>query len=115
MQTAYGYLMMRKATEYPARQHSKEFLEKGIGVLEEVISEHGATTPYPFHVLGNQGLAWARYGGTLEGIAKRAFLERLRELAGRGLELHPWSRELRDLCDALKKESLLTVVRPADS
>ena len=109
VQTAYGYLQMRKASESPDRQHARDFLEEGIAILESVITEHGRTTAYPFHVLGSQGLQWSRLEATMTGVAKREFLGMILERVKTGCDLHPWSKQLKHLAPVIEREILYTV------
>ena len=109
VQTVYGYLMMRKAHEHPDRQHAREYLDEGIAILEGVVAERGRTTPYPFHVLGSQGLLWSREDASLLGAAKREFLGDLLKTVKKGCEYHPWSPALQELRTAIETELLYTV------
>jgi Mrp family chromosome partitioning ATPase len=107
--TAYGYMLMRKAVDTHSDIHAEEYLNAGIELLEDVIDRSGAHNSHPYHVLGSQGIAWVhRCGWTTD--KKRAFLSRLVEIVERGLEQHPTSQDLFRLRDDLKKEVLMTVV-----
>lgn len=109
VQTAFGYLQMRKASESPDRHHARDFLEEGMAILESVITEHGRTTAYPFHVLGSQGLQWSRLETTMTGVAKREFLGMILERVKTGCDLHPWSKQLKQLAPVIEREILYTV------
>ncbi|MGA9885754.1 MAG: SIR2 family protein [Candidatus Acidiferrales bacterium] len=106
--TAYGYMLMRKACEAPADTHAEEYLEAGMEQLESVIETSGSLNEYPYHVFGSQGLAWV-HRGIARKDDKRAFLNRLLEVVGGGLEQHPGAEKLMALSRDLKKEMLLTV------
>jgi len=113
--TAYAYMLMRKAWEAPTDLHAEENLEAGIRELELVIEQSGEISEYPYHVLGTQGLAWVhRCEWNTE--TKRNFLEKLAETLELGLNHHPTSQTLFRLREGLKKEILLTVVgNPTES
>jgi hypothetical protein len=108
--TAYAYMLMRKAWEAPHDLHSEEILNSGIKELDEVIENSGDASEYPYHVLGSQGLKWARRAIT-QKENKRAFLQRLLDVVERGLGDHLGSESLTTLRDDLRKEILLTVAK----
>ena len=66
-------------------------------------------TPYPFHVLGTQGLQWSRCEPSLTGSAKRQFLGDILEKIKKGVDLHPSSKALGELIAVLEREILYTV------
>ena len=107
--TAYGYMLMRKAVDTASDLHAEEYLNAGIEELESVIERSGQYSSHSYHVLGSQGIAWVhRCGWTTD--KKRAFLSRLVEVVEEGLEHHPTSQDLFRLRDDLKREVLMTVV-----
>jgi hypothetical protein len=107
--TAYAYMLMRKAWENPSDLHSEENLNAGMKELEAVVNEYGDTSEYPYHVLCSQGIAWS-HRATWNREAKRVFLTKLSEILETGLRHHKASETLLKLKDDLKKEILLTVV-----
>jgi len=107
--TAYAYMLMRKAWEAPSDLHAEENLNAGIKELELVIEQFGEISEYPYHVLGTQGITWV-HRCAWSRDAKRNFLEKLAETLEVGLNHHPTSQTLFRLRDVLKKEILLTVV-----
>lgn len=108
--TAHAYMLMRKAWESPQDLHSEEILNSGIKELEDVIEHSGDASEYPYHVLGLQGLKWARRA-ILQKEIKREFLQKLLDTVYRGLKSHPTSKNLQMLHEDLKREILLTVTR----
>ena len=76
VETAYAYMLMRKAAETARDVGSQDLLTDGIDRLEDIIQVHGHETPYPFHVLGSQGLSWARRAD-FSSVEKRMFLEKI--------------------------------------
>jgi hypothetical protein len=111
--TAYGYMLMRKAWENPSDLHAEEYLNSGIDELDLVIANSGKASAYSYHVLGSQGLAWIHRSNWSDD-KKRQFLSRLVETVELGLNYHPTSQNLFRLRDDLRKEVLLTVVSPAE-
>jgi Mrp family chromosome partitioning ATPase len=106
--TAYAYMLMRKAWEAPRDLHSEEFLRSGMEELETVIEHWGHVSEYPYHVLGSQGLTWA-HRAVPDGEERRAFLDKILKSVQDGVAMHPKSEALSRLRDTLKKEVLLTV------
>ncbi len=108
VQTAYAYMLIRKAWEAPAEVHAVELLNDGVGLLEEVIESWGHVSSYPFHVLGSQGLAWA-HRASLTRDERRALLQSLIATLDLGVKHHPRQKDLLRLRDDLRREELLTV------
>ena len=108
VQTAYAYMLMRKAHESPNELGAVSSLGKGRDMLKDVINNWGTVSAYPFHVLGVQGLAWANRG-PLTRDERRVLLRDLWETVEQGHRLHPTSTELARLKGELQREYLLTV------
>jgi hypothetical protein len=106
--TAYAYMLMRKAVEAPHDLHSQESLNLGMEQLEAVIERWGQVSEYPYHVLGTQGLAWA-HRAIPQAEVRRAFLQKILDTVQDGVALHPRSEVLSCLRDGIQKELLLTV------
>lgn len=105
--TAYAYMLMRKAWEAPNDLHAEEFLNEGMSELDAIIEGSGHLSEHPFHVLGSQGLAWA-HRAIPQRESRRLFLKRLSDVVGQGLKLHPRAEKLIRLSADIKKEILLT-------
>lgn len=103
----YGYLLMKKASRNPFHASAREWFEEGKGLLEDLISQYGKQDSYPYHVLGSQGLAWARQAA-LPLLEKRALLRHLIGIVNAGIHEHPRWAELRPLAEDLKKDWLNT-------
>lgn len=69
----------------------------------------GACGPYPFHVMGSQGLAWSRRGIHSKS-EKIRYLRQLSEDVQRGVDNSPTSRDLIQLRDDIQRESLSLTV-----
>ncbi len=73
--------------------------------IVQIIENRGKKDPYPYHILGVQGLKWARKG--IKDIDKRRkYLEELHSIIENGLKYHPRSREIKDIKDKLHREIL---------
>jgi len=113
VRTEYAYLLMKKAARNPGDVNAVSWFNQGWEELGILIEERGARDPYPYHVLGSQGLAWAMRAN-LELYARRTLLERLLEFVDRGVGAHPAREELRTLQRDIKLEWLKTAVRSGD-
>jgi len=109
VETAYAYMQLRKASEEPHRADASALAESALDRLETVIQYRGSVDVYPYHVLGSQGLSWARRAG-LQPLEFRALLERLLRNVEDGLKKHSGSRELQKLHSDLRREYLMTTV-----
>jgi SIR2-like domain len=114
VQTAYAYMLMRKAWESPQEVNSASSLARGVEILRDAISTSGGVSPYPFHVLGSQGLAWV-HRAALTRDEKRGFLRDLIANLELALRLHPRKDDLVRLKEDVEKEWLLTTVTPRSS
>lgn len=107
--TAYAYMQLRRAYEEPHRGEAAILAEEALGRLENAIQQRGAADSYPYHVLGSQGLSWARRA-RIDRIERRALLERLLLNVEEGVRKHSKSQELRKLQADLRREYLNTTV-----
>jgi hypothetical protein len=114
IETEYGYLQMKKAIRNPRASDAQRLFDEGFSLLEDLIASDAKDSPYPYHVIGSQGLGWARHRG-LTMIDKRTLLQRLRDIINEGLQHFPLSRDLKRLADDLEREWLSTAVRPDPS
>jgi tetratricopeptide (TPR) repeat protein len=110
IETEYAYMLMRRAWEEPGRTEARELLREGMQILEGVIAARGTADPYPYHVLGSQGLAWVRRAG-LDPTEARDSLQKLLTIAEEGLRRHPRRRDLQQLVEDIRREYLMTTVR----
>lgn len=86
-----------------------EHADEAMGELFDVIETHGKETPYPFHVLARQGLAWLQHAG-LSPTEQADYLGRMLSYVRDGVKLHPQSRELRTMEKSVEKAYLATAV-----
>ena len=89
--------------------YASDRVEEALRELEDAIERRGKTDPYPFHVLGSQGLSWVRRA--LMGSEDKArLLSRLANMVGEGVGHHPRDRSLAQLSEDLKREYLMIAV-----
>lgn len=111
VETEYGYLMMKKAARNPAAPNAAQLFQAGFDLLEGLIDQGSKDSPYPYHVIGSQGLGWARRGG-MRLIEKRVLLQKLWDMVKAGRAQFPLSRDLKLLEEDLKRELLSTALPP---
>jgi SIR2-like domain len=114
VETEYGYMLMRRAYEEPERTEALGLVGEGTRLLEGVIAMRGDDDPYPFHVLGSQGLAWVRRAG-LDPTETRDSLQRFLCVVEDGLRRHPGRQDLRQLAEDIRHDYLMTAVRRGGS
>jgi hypothetical protein len=103
----YAYLLFRKAIENPTAGEAERLVKEATDSLEYLMSK--IATPYPYHVLGSQGLAWARRG--IQSPDERGkYLRTLQRRLEEGSAKYPKEIELKQLLDAVKKEYLSIAV-----
>ena len=75
-----------------------------------MINKRGKIDSYPYHILGAQGLLWARKG--IKDITERKkYLENLLVILKKGVENHPRSGELKEIRDKVQSEIFHFFVR----
>ena len=104
--TEYGYLLMRKGIDSPQDGRAQSWVEEGIQLLEGVVGSRGEQDYYPYHVLGSQGLAWARRTRAPE--EKRRLLLYFENVVQQGTRKHPRRRDLEQLLKAIQHDLLST-------
>jgi hypothetical protein len=109
VQTEMAYLGFKKAIANPAAISASELVDQATASLEDLIARRGRTDPYPYHVLGSQGLAWARHG-IASPAARGRYLARLLKRLEEGLARHPTRVELKQLHDDAKRRYLETAL-----
>jgi len=103
LQTEWAYLQFRKACANPAGKESAELVKEATESLEALMNRVGDA--YPYHLLGSQGLSWARRGITATR-EKEAYLRRLIRKIEEGIQKYPKEEYLRVLLTDVKKEYL---------
>jgi len=114
VQTAYSYMLMRKANVDPSAPLAGGLLEEGIRGLEVVIANRGPITPHPYHVLGKECLRWCQHVGVTL-TAKEGLLRQALSVVADGSGLHPRNEELWQLKREIERAILMTSVRKPPS
>lgn len=110
VRTEYAYLLLRKASEAPGRLDAQKLVDDALTILHNLIAARGKIDSYPYHVLGAQGLSWARRG-IVDPVEKARFLRSLVEAVTEGTRHHKSRTELVTLLADLQKELLSMAVR----
>lgn len=111
VRTAWSYMSLRRAGELALDTEDgwRERAEDAFAELDDVIGTRGASDGHAFHILGSQGLHYARRA-PLAFDERLRLLDRLRGTVKRGVALHPDSDDLKQLRDDLEKEYMLLAV-----
>ena len=107
--TAWGYLLLKKAAVSAPAPGAYDLAEAGIGQLLAVIAARGDDDPYPHHILGSQGLRWVRRAA-LSPTERRRKLEKLLAVVKRARVPKPLAKDLEQLEADLQREYLMTAV-----
>jgi hypothetical protein len=107
VQTEWAYLLFRKAILSPASPSSIGLMDEASKTLEGMIENHKFNARYAGHILGSQGLAWARRG-IPTASERSAYLQKLivklKSIDATG------DPELIAVVESLQREQLLTAV-----
>ncbi len=104
VENEWAYLLSRRAIESPLAERAKGLMEEAMEILKGLM-EHPRGSPYPYHVLGSQGLAWSRCA-PLSGKQREELLSDLKDWVAEGVRQFPGERKLRRLARDLQKEYL---------
>ena len=107
--TEYAYMLLRKAVNDYQNPSAPAWFSEGAKLLEGVISTRGENDPYPFHVIGSQGLAWVHRTCTTRHETRNALLY-YKNIVSQGCKKHPLDRDLQGLLQDIARESLSTVL-----
>lgn len=111
VETAWAYLLFKQALANPRGIQASDVASSARAVLEQLIRERGHIDSYPFHVLGSQGLAWARRG-ILNPAEREPYLRSLVAVLEEGVAKHPRVAELSTLLVDVRREYLSLAVGP---
>ena len=106
VQNECAYLLFRKAIEQGGVD-ADQFVSKATGILEDLMLR--VHDSYPYHVLGSQGLSWARRG-IKSPLERRKYLGRLMNKLEQGCKKFPRLTQICKLYEDIKKEYMMTAV-----
>lgn len=108
----WAYLLMKRATTAPGHPDAKSSFDEGFDLLVGQIAEQSGQSPYPFHILGSQTLAWTR-AAKLSLYEKRQILASALDHLGLGVGAHPHSGDLAKLHGDVRTDWLMTATETA--
>ena len=112
VENEYAYLLFRIAIENPLAVDAPDLVAQATDKLDSLISGD-FQNPYPYHVLGSQGLAWARCG-IGSSLQKEAYLRKLIGRIEKACNKYPRNSDLAVLLKDLKQEYMsIAVVKRA--
>ncbi len=99
------HLNFREAISNPNLEKSSRLTKEAYENIVQLIEKRGKLDPYPYHILGAQGLKWAKQG--IKNPDKRKkYLEELLIILKKGVENHNHSKEIKDIRDTVQEEIL---------
>ena len=107
IRTAWSHMSLRRAAEQAqnADGGGGERAEEAMKILHDVIEARDSESYHAYHVLGSQGLHYARRA-RLPFEEKRSLMEGLVNTVSQGVKRHGYAQELRRLRDDLQREYL---------
>ncbi len=114
VETERAYLFFRQALENPGGLQAQRLVAEGTTTLNDLIARRGRADSYPYHVLGSQGLAWARRGIPSRRDRER-YIQGLIRRIEEGTENHPKEANLQELLQDLRRELLTMALPPGGS
>jgi hypothetical protein len=109
VQNELAYLLFSKGIANPQSPNAQSLVDEATKMLEDLILQSDRCGPYPYHVLGSQGLAWARRAikGSLE---KERYLRKIIKRVEDGHKKYPREAELEKLLEDLRNEYMYLAV-----
>jgi hypothetical protein len=114
VKTGWAAITLKRAAANPGAPNAADRVDEALGELEIAIAVRGKTDVYPYHVIGSQGLSWARRA-PLGRDARSRFYEYLRSIVKEGCRYHPDARELQQLGEDIERDYLMLAVPDPDS
>ena len=103
-----AYLAFKKAIAQPTSEKSADLVEEAISTLNDVVNRRPDQMAHAYHIMGHQGLAWARVGvSDLE--KKKELLEYLKRKVDRATTREP-TEIMRNLANDIQRELLTMAV-----
>ena len=109
VQTAWSYLLMKKAAQRPHHTDAKEWFTEGFDMIVYLVRVRGVVDPHPYHILGSQTIAWVR-ANNLPAMEVRSLIRNARDVVQEGAEKNPRNDNLKSLSKFLQREWLMTAV-----
>lgn len=109
VQSEWAYMSLKGAYMDASGPGAAEQANAALAELRDVVSRRGREDSYPYHILGSQGLAWAKRAPLATDERVRLMLE-LRDVVSEGSTLHPSNRELQTLRADLDREYMMLAV-----
>jgi hypothetical protein len=111
VQNEQAYMLFRKATDNPSSPSAPALIDEGTRLLEDLLVQSDKSGPYPYHVLGSQGLSWARRG-IKSSLERERYLRKITKRVEEGHKKYPREADLEQLLEDLKKEYMTIAVNP---
>ncbi len=105
VENEWAYLLFKKAQQTPGAMDAPNMVAEATKILEGHIISRRSAGQYPYHVLGSQGLSWARRGIRDEEERTR-YLRKLILRVEEGHKRYPFADELKQLLQDLRHELL---------
>ncbi len=109
VKTGWSAITLRRAAENPGAPGAVDRVAEALDELESAIADRGKRDVHPYHVMGSQGLSWARRA-PMGRETKVKFYEYLRSCVNEGRTFHPSSRELAQLSEDIERDYLMLAV-----
>jgi tetratricopeptide (TPR) repeat protein len=112
VQTEWAYMALKRAAMNASSVGATDRANEAFQELEDAIDRRGSRDPYPYHVLGSQGLSWIRRA-VMSKDEKSKLLLRLLILVRQGVRYHPRQQDLVQLEKDLNQQYLMLAVPSA--
>ena len=99
------HLNFKEAISRPDLERSFRKAEEAYENIVQIIEIRGKLDPYPYHILGAQGLKWAKKG-IRNPEERKKYLEDLLDILKKGAENHKFSDAVKDIRGKVQKEIL---------
>jgi hypothetical protein len=111
VQNEQAYMLFRKAIDNPGGPSAPSLVDEATKLLEDLLLQSDKSGPYPYHVLGSQGLSWARRGIS-SSMERERYLRKIIKRVEEGHKKYSREAELEQLLEDLKKEYMTIAVGP---
>lgn len=111
VQNERAYMLFRKAIDNPAAPNAPSLVDEATKLLEDLLLQSARAGPYPYHVLGSQGLSWARRAIN-SSREREHYLRKILKRVEEGCAKYPREAELEQLQEDLRREYMKIAVNP---